>query len=164
MTAAWIPVWIVGGPLIGLLFLSAIFKEGTSAAAARDRMTSALPSAADRPSGEVAVIARLSGPVSPGAISRLSGPVAPGAIATLSGWRSPGAIAKLSGYKSPGAISRLSAFKSPGAISRLSASRSVGAIATLSAGFFVSKWLGLPLLTRSQAPVEPDQTLLTSNR
>jgi hypothetical protein len=170
MTGAWIPVWIIGGPFIGLLFLSAIFKGGTSAGGDDRASTPSLsPRGHDghggyQHSAEVGLIAQLSGPVSPGAISRLSGPVAPGAIARLSGWRSPGAISKLSGYKSPGAIARLSGYKSPGAISRLSRSRPVGAIASLSAGFFVSKLFGLPLLTRSQAPLEPDNTLLTSNR
>jgi hypothetical protein len=149
MIDAWIPISIFGLPLLGLLALSAIYEGGTSASEG---------------SAELDLIAQLSGPVSPGAISRLSGPVSPGAISTLSGWRSPGAISKLSGHVSPGAISRLSGHKSPGAISRLSAPRPVGAISKLSAGFFVSTVFGLPLLTRSQGPLEPDDSLLISDR
>jgi hypothetical protein len=197
MTDAWIPVWILGGPFVGLLFLSALYKGGTSAASSREpsrrdrniragsqshigtspylptSLHPATPSSASyghdvhgvhERSADVGLIAKLSGPISPGAISRLSEPVSPGAISTLSRWRSPGAISRLSAYKSPGAIARLSGYKSPGAISRLSASRPVGAIAGLSSGFFISSVLGLPLLTRSQAPSEPVDTLLTSNR
>jgi hypothetical protein len=73
-------------------------------------------------------------------------------------------ISQLSGTVSPGAISRLSGPVSPGAIARLSAPRSVGPIANLSAGFYVSSLFGLPLLTRSQAPLETDDSLLTSDR
>jgi hypothetical protein len=168
MSAAWIPVWIIGGPFLGLLFLSAIFQGGTSASSERATFGEGeeFHRASRRPAerrADVGMIAQLSGYVSPGAISRLSGPVSPGAIATLSRWVSPGAIAKLSAYKSPGAIARLSGYKSPGAIARLSSSKPVGAIASLSEGFYVSKLFGLPLLTRSQAPLEPDDTLLTSD-
>jgi hypothetical protein len=170
MTEAWIPISIFGLPLLGLLVLSAIYKGGTSAslhASARETAISPLgyrTGTDDQRSQELEVIAQLSGHVSPGAIARLSGPVPPGAISTLSGWRSPGAISRLSGHVSPGAISRLSGPTSPGAISRLSAPRPVGAIANLSAGFFVSHLFSLPLLTRSQAPLEPDESLLTSSR
>ena len=167
---ALIPICILGLPFLGLLFLSAIYRGGTSAfarsgphrggVAARD---GGYREPAMR-SPELELISRLSGPVDPGAIRRLSGPVSPGAIARLSGRRSPGAIAKLSGHVSPGAISRLSGPKSPGAISRLSAPRPVGSIRTLSAGFYVSTLFGLPLLTRSPKPLEPDGSLLAPDR
>lgn len=157
MIDAWIPICILGLPFLGLLVLSSIFKGGTSA--------SLQPSVAESPvSAQLDLISELSGHVSPGAISGLSGPESPGAISTLSGWKSPGAISKLSGHVSPGAIARLSGHASPGAISRLSAPRPVGAIANLSAGFFVSNLFGLPLLTRSQAPLEPEDSLLISDR
>lgn len=172
MNGAWLPLWIIGGPFLGLLFLSSIYKGGRSASSSVDR----------RPSGEIPdylstdyrvrthversttldAIARLSGPVSPGPIAELSGPKSPGAIASLSGSRSPGVIAKLSGHKSPGAISRLSGPKSPGAIAELSKSGQAGTIAKLSGGFYVSHLFGLPLLTRSQSPSEPDDSLLLS--
>jgi hypothetical protein len=151
--AAWIPIAILGLPFLGILFLSASFEGSTSAYRVAD--------ATDQRYPDVGLISQLSGHVSPGAIRSLSGPVSPGAISRLSAWRSPGAISKLSGHKSPGAISRLSSWKSPGAISRLSAPGPVGSIARLSDGFFVSKLIGLPLLTRSQGPLEPDSTLLT---
>ncbi len=112
-------------------------------------------------SRELELIARLSGYKSPGAISSLSRHKSPGAISTLSRRRSPGAISTLSRSKPPGAIARLSRSKSPGAISRLSAASSAGAISRLSAGWYFSNLFGLPLLTRSQAPIEPDNTLLT---
>jgi len=165
MIDAWIPISIFGLPFLGLLALSAIYKGGTSTCGETpvSPLGYRIPGA-DQGTADLDLISQLSGPVSPGAISRLSGPVSPGAISRLSGWRSPGAISKLSGHVSPGAISRLSAHKSPGAISRLSAPRPVGAIANLSAGFFVSTVFGLPLLTRSQAPVEPDDSLLISDR
>jgi hypothetical protein len=170
MTDAIIPISIFGLPFVGLLVLSAVYKGGTSASFRED--VSVGPRSASplgygtgaQGSAELDLISQLSGHVSPGAISRLSGPVSPGAISALSGPRSPGAISKLSGHISPGAISRLSGRKSPGAISRLSAPRPVGAIANLSAGFFVSNLFGLPLLTRSQAPLEPDASLLTPDR
>jgi hypothetical protein len=57
------------------------------------------------------------------------------------------------------AIHQLS--KAPGAISRLSRSTSSGAISRQSSGWYFSSLFGLPLLTRSQAPLEPDATLLT---
>lgn len=156
MISAWVPVWIIGAPVAGILLLSAMFSGPASASASlRDER---------RRGGELDTISRLSGPVSPGAISHLSGRVSPGAISRLSGPVSPGAIARLSGRKSPGAISRLSGHTSPGAISRLSSPRPVGSIARLSSGFYVSNLLGLPLLTRSQAPLEPDKSLLTSDR
>jgi hypothetical protein len=99
----------------------------------------------------------------PGAISALSGRRSPGAISALSGKRSPGAIATLSRWKSPGAISKLSQNKSPGAISRLSrSSPSTGAISRLSSGWFPSRIFG-PLLTDSQAPSEPSETLLVDD-
>jgi hypothetical protein len=98
----------------------------------------------------------------PGSIPALSGRRSPGAISTLSGRRSPGAIATLSGRKSPGAISKLSGRKSPGAISALSKDRSTGAIARLSAGWFPSRIFG-PLLTDSQSPIEPSETLLVDD-
>jgi hypothetical protein len=107
-------------------------------------------------------ISRLSGPVSPGAISPLSAPKPVGAIRTLSGRKNPGAIAALSGRRSPGAISKLSAPKPVGAISRLSQPRPVGAISRLSAGWYWSERLGMPLLTRRQTPLEPEETLLVS--
>jgi len=116
MTAAWIPIAILGLPFLGILFLSALFKGGTTASWAEGDTA--------RRSPELELISQLSGPVSPGAISRLSG------------------------------------HTSPGAISQLSAPRPVGAIARLSAGFYASKWFGLPLLTRSQEPLEPDDSLL----
>lgn len=157
MIDAWIPIGILGLPFLGLLVLSSIFKGGTSACLH--------PSVAESPgSAELELISELSGKVSPGAISGLSGPVSPGAISRLSAWKSPGAISKLSGHVSPGAIARLSGHTSPGAISRLSAPRPVDAIANLSAGFFVSNLFGLPLLTRSQAPLEPEDSLLISDR
>jgi hypothetical protein len=110
-------------------------------------------------------IHELSKAVSPGAISRLSGPVSPGAISSLSRWKDPGAIKRLSGYKSPGAISRLSRYTNPGAVARLSEARpSRSAISRLSSGWFFSNLFGLPLLTRSQGPIEPDSTLLTHSR
>jgi hypothetical protein len=108
----------------------------------------------------VEAIADLSGPKSPGAISELSGPVRPGAIASLSGhvspgaisrlsrWVSPGTISRLSGRVSPGSISRLSRWVSPGAISRLSGPTNPGAVASMASGWYVSRLLGLPLLTR----------------
>jgi hypothetical protein len=105
MTDAWIPILILGLPLLGLLFLSNIYKGGTSASSVEDGETPISP---------------LSRRISPGAISALSGRVLPGSISKLSGWRSPGAISKLSGRKSPGAISRLSGYTPPGAISGLS--------------------------------------------
>ena len=150
MTAALLPVWIIGGPFIGLLFLSFFYRGGTSNTIAMDR-----PYDVER-SAEVGAISELSGHVSPGAISDLSGHVSPGAISALSAHKSVGAIAELSRRISPGAISRLSGHKSTGAISALSAPRPVGSIATLSDGWFVLNLLGLPLLTRSQAPPEPD--------
>ncbi len=170
MTEAWIPISIFGLPFLGLLVLSAIYKGGTSASPHASTGATPMsplghrPDTDDQRGQELEAISQLSGPVSPGAIARLSGRVSPGAISTLSRWRSPGAISKLSRHVSPGAISRLSGHISPGAISRLSAPHPVGAIASLSAGFFVSHLFGLPLLTRSQAPLEPDNTLLTSNR
>jgi hypothetical protein len=97
----------------------------------------------------VDAIAALSGHRSPGAIHELSGHVPPGAIATLSGHRSPGAIGRLSQRVSPGAISRLSGWVSPGAISRLSAPKPAGAVASMASGWYVSRFFGLPLLTRS---------------
>ncbi len=103
--------------------------------------------------------------VSPGAISKLSGPVAPGLISTLSRRKDPGAIKRLSGYKSPGAISRLSRSTNPGAVARLSEAKPArGAISRLSSGWYFSNLFGLPLLTRSQRPIEPDETLLTRSR
>lgn len=152
MSGTWIPVFILGGPFVGLLLLSAIYRGGSSAAG--------LAYDSEPRSADLETISRLSGPISAGAISRLSGPVSPGAISALSGRRSPGAIAALSGPKSPGAISRLSGPVSPGAISRLSAPRPPRTIARLSAGFYVSNLFGLPLLTRSQAPLEPQDSLL----
>ncbi len=175
MTEAWIPILIFGLPFLGMLVLSAIYKGGTSASTRESPSTGEMSESLDygttgygqnrayQRSAELDLISRLSGHVSPGAISRLSGPVSPGAISKLSGWRPPGAISLLSRRQSPGAIARLSGHKSPGAISSLSAPRPVGATANLSAGFFVSNWIGLPLLTRSQAPLEPDETLLTSD-
>jgi len=110
-------------------------------------------------------IHQLSKSVSPGAISRLSGPVSPGAISRLSRWKDPGAIKRLSGYKSPGAIARLSRYTNPGAVARLSESTpSRGAISRLSSGWFFSNLFGLPLLTRHQGPIEPDDILLTRSR
>jgi len=181
MNGAWLPCWIIGGPFLGLLFLSGIYSGGTSASSAVDRRPIggrrrlADETPAYSPTGypersiqerspTLDVISRLSGPVSHGAISSLSGHKAPGAISSLSRWKSPGAISKLSGYKSPGAISRLSAPKSPGAIAGLSGSRPVGSIAALSGGFYVSHLLGLPLLTRSQSPSQPDDSLLIPER
>jgi hypothetical protein len=170
MTDAWIPISIFGLPFLGMLVLSAIYKGGTSTSLRSTVGETPLSPRGyrtrgdDLANGELELISQLSGHASPGAISRLSGPVSPGAISTLSRWRSPGAISTLSGHVSPGAISRLSGRTSPGAISRLSAPRPVGAIANLSAGFFVSHVFGLPLLTRSQAPLEPDDSLLTSDR
>ena len=105
-------------------------------------------------------IHELSKAPSPGAISRLSGPVSPGAIATLSRYKAPGAISSLSRWKSPGAISKLSGWKSPGAISRLSRSLPNASGAKLPSSWLLSEMLGLPLLTRSQRPLEPDRTLL----
>jgi hypothetical protein len=195
MTGAWLPLWIIGGPLLGILLLSSLYRGGTSASAALERRplrrsrfapvatpgyppagayTSSdgnAPSSVPWPTGyresvaserspELESISRLSGPVNPGAISELSSPKSPGAVASLSGWKSPGAISRLSGRKSPGAISRLSGPKSPGAIAALSRPRTVGSIGSLSAGFYVSKLFGLPLLTRSQGPSEPDESLL----
>jgi len=163
MSHALIPISIFGLPFVGLLVLSAIYKGGTSDCLRPTVGATGNSSPDDNThSAELGLISQLSGPVSPGAIRRLSGPVAPGAIATLSRRVSPGAIAKLSGHVSPGAISRLSRPKSPGAVASLSAPRPVGAIANLSAGFFVSNLLRLPLLTRSQAPLEPDNSLLIS--
>jgi len=110
-------------------------------------------------------IHELSKSVSPGAISRLSGPVSPGAISRLSRWKDPGAIKRLSGYRSPGAIARLSRSTKPGAVARLSESKpATGAISRLSSGWYLSKLFGLPLLTDSQGPIEPDGTLLTGSR
>jgi hypothetical protein len=110
-------------------------------------------------------IHELSKDVSPGAISRLSGPVSPGAISSLSRWKDPGAIKRLSGYKSPGAISRLSRYTNPGAVARLSEARpSRSSISRLSSGWYFSSLFGLPLLTRSQGPIEPGDTLLTNSR
>jgi len=110
-------------------------------------------------------IHELSKSVSPGAISRLSGPVSPGAISRLSRWKDPGAIHRLSGTQSPGAISRLSRSRDPGAVKRLSEGKpSTGAISRLSSGWYFSSLFGLPLLTRRQAPMEPDQSLLTNSR
>lgn len=37
MSGAWLPVWIIGGPFIGILILSAIFKGGSSASSNVDR-------------------------------------------------------------------------------------------------------------------------------
>jgi hypothetical protein len=179
MNGAWLPLWIIGGPFVGLLFLSFMFGGGTSAStaaegrplgrpnrlragAAGELSTSYLERSAYERSMTLDMIARLSGPVSPGAISVLSGHKSPGAISSLSGRRSPGAISKLSGPVSPAAISRLSAHKSPGAICELSKPRPVGAISKLSGGFYVSNLFGLPLLTRSQSPTEPDDSLLIS--
>jgi hypothetical protein len=205
MNGAWLPLWIIGGPFVGLLVLSVIYNGGTSASSAVDRRsiggsrrsTGGMPGlstpgyreqvadaeqsgyrehgrysehgtyreqGAPERSDTLDLIARLSGPVSPGAIAALSGRKSPGAISSLSGRRSPGAITRLSGHKSPGAISRLSGRQSPGAIATLSAPRPVRAIASLSAGFYVSTLFGLPLLTRSQAPSEPDDTLLIPER
>ncbi len=98
-------------------------------------------------------------------ISRLSQPKPVGAIRELSKWKSPGAISRLSQPKPVGAIAKLSGRVNPGAISRLSAPKPVGAIASLSgptrsatiarlsAGWELSKVFGIPLLTRSQAPI-----------
>jgi hypothetical protein len=105
-------------------------------------------------------------------ISRLSQPKPVGAIRELSKWKSPGAISRLSRPKPVGSIAKLSGRVSPGVISRLSAPKPVGSIASLSgpsrnstiaklsAGWQLSKVFGIPLLTRSQAPIEPDSTLL----
>jgi hypothetical protein len=98
----------------------------------------------------------------PGAISALSGRRSPGAISALSGRRGAGAIATLSRSKSPGAISKLSRNKPPGAISRLSRRSASGAISRLSSGWFPSRIFG-PLLTESQAPIEPRETLLVDD-
>jgi hypothetical protein len=106
-------------------------------------------------------IASLSGSKSPGAISELSRSKPAGAISTLSRWRSPGAISSLSRSKLSGAIARLSRSKPAGAISRLSQSHGAGSVARLSGGWYFSKLFGLPLLTQSQGPIEPDRTLLT---
>jgi hypothetical protein len=108
-------------------------------------------------------ISRLSAYKSPGAISSLSRSRSPGAISALSRSRSPVAISTLSRWKSPGAISRLSRPKSPGAISRLSKSSPPHAVSRLSAGWYFSNLIGLPLLTRSQAPIEPEASLLTNS-
>lgn len=109
-------------------------------------------------------------------ISRLSAPKPVGAIRELSAWKSPGAISRLSGRVSPGSVATLSRRVSPGAISRLSQPKPVGSIAKLSqpsrdasiarlsAGWQLSNVFGIPLLTRSQAPVEPDSTLLVNTR
>jgi len=109
-------------------------------------------------------------------ISRLSQPKPVGAIRELSKWKSPGAISRLSQPKPVGAIAKLSGRVNPGVISRLSQPKPVGAIASLSgptrsatiarlsAGWELSKVLGIPLLTRSQAPLEPDSTLLVDTR
>ena len=58
MTDAWIPILILGLPLLGLLFLSNIYKGGTSASSVEDGETPISP---------------LSRRISPGAISALSG-------------------------------------------------------------------------------------------
>lgn len=109
-------------------------------------------------------ISRLSGPVSPGSISSLSGSVDARAIAAASRSRPVGAIATLSGRRSAGSISKLSGHVSPGAISRLSQPGASGAIAGMSSGWYASRLLGLPLLTESQAPLEPDESLLTDRQ
>jgi hypothetical protein len=109
---------------------------------------------------DVGAISRLSGPVSPGAVSKFSRRVSPGAISGLSRSRPPGAIAKLSRPRPVGAISSLSRRRPPGAIARLSRPAASGAISRLSSGWYFSKLFGLPLLTRSQAPIEPDRSLL----
>lgn len=147
MDDAWIPILIFGFPLLGLIFLSAIYKGGTSASFAEDGEAPVSPL-----SGHVSpgAISTLSGRRPPGAISSLSGRKSPGSISRLSGHKSPGSISRLSGRKSPGSISRLSGRKSPGSISSLSAPRPVGAIGSLSGRFFVSNLLGLPLLTRDR--------------
>jgi hypothetical protein len=106
------------------------------------------------------LISRWSRWKSPGAISILSRSKSPGAISSLSRTRSPGAISRLSRSKPVGAIARLSASKSPGAISRLSKSPDSSSLRRLS-DFYFSGVFGLPLLTRSQGPLEPDETLLT---
>jgi len=149
MSGAFIPVWIIGGPFIGLLILSLMYRGGSSSGSRMD-----LPphvESRDR-CAEVGAIAELSGRVSPGAISEFSHPVA------------PGTISRLSGRVAPGAISTLSRRVSPGAISELSRPRPVGNISRLSAGWFASGIFGLPLLTRAQASLEPDETLLISDR
>jgi hypothetical protein len=37
MSGAWLPIWIIGAPFIGILVLSAIFKGGSSASTSVDR-------------------------------------------------------------------------------------------------------------------------------
>jgi hypothetical protein len=116
------------------------------------------------PDPDLQSISRLSRSVSPGAIAELSRCKPTGAISSLSRAKSPGAISRLSRSRSPGSVARLSRTKPPGAISRLSRASHSGSIAALSAGWYFSKLLGLPLLTKSQKPVEPDDSLLVHER
>ena len=189
MSGALLPVWIIGGPFLGLLFLSLMYRGGSSTGTSMDlslhdvdheelsfgmshpstataytdtRATPYRTGAEFSRSADVGAIGDLSGHVSPGAISEFSQRVSPGAISRLSGPISPGAISRLSAPVPPGAISRLSGHKSPGAISKLSAAPALGSIPRLSTGWFVSNLFGLPLLTRTQSPLEPDSTLLIS--
>lgn len=162
MSGALIPVWIIGAPLLGMLLLSLMFRGSTGVSPPPDR-------AFDRAvGGKAARLPATDGgsarSVAVGAIAPLSGHVPPGAISQLSGPIAPVTIARPSGRTSPGAISRLSRSTAPGAISSLSAPRPTGAIAALSGGWLASNLLGIPLLTRSQRPVEPDETLLTTGR
>jgi hypothetical protein len=109
-------------------------------------------------------ISQLSQPKPVGAIREFSAPKSPGSISRLSGRVSAGAVAKLSRRVSPGAISRLSQPKPVGSIATLSRPRGSASIARLSAGWQLSSLFGIPLLTRSQAPVEPDSTLLVDTK
>ena len=159
MSGAFIPVWIIGGPFIGLLFLSLLYRSGSSAGSRmdlslHDRYKDWSDRDEHRPTTRHEYEANTGVAHSPDF----------GAIAELSSHVLPGSISEFSRPVSPGAISRLSGHKNPGAISTLSAPRLVGSIAHLSAGWLASNIVGLPLLTRSQAPLEPDETLLISDR
>jgi hypothetical protein len=109
-------------------------------------------------------ISRLSQPKPVGAIRELSKSKSPGAISRLSQPKPVGAIAKWSGRVNPGSISRLSGPRPVGAIAPLSGPTRSATIAQLSAGWALSKVFGIPLLTRSQAPLEPDSSLLAGTR
>jgi hypothetical protein len=110
------------------------------------------------------LISELSKDPPPGAIPSLSRRISAGAISKLSGPVGPGAISRLSRPVPPGPVATLSRRVSPGAISRLSRPVTAGAVSSLSSGWYFSNLLGLPLLTRSQKPVEPDSTLLVDEQ
>lgn len=94
MSSAIIPVWIIGGPFLGLLLLSFLFQGGTSAASdrsvdqdlpwQRNASDSMVPPFSDRDGhsqysepprfAESEAIARLSGRKPAGAIAPLSAP------------------------------------------------------------------------------------------